>query len=601
MFDPRAQSNNGENGLRRLVLLRLVVSTAVVGAAIMLLQIENRAQSMAALYGLLGVMYLSTGSAFLAWRRGVEERLLVRLLVAIDMAVLTMIVHFSGGLQSYFAILYVLPVIVAGENYQVAGGLTASLAATWIYIIYAILETGGAVRPPGGGWWAGPSPGIPGMILRGYLHIAVFILTGLASGYVSRRMQRKHAEVVVKDFELRQMRLDTDSIIRSMSSGLIVAGAGGAVLTCNPAAMTILGIPEGSLAPGRTVAQLLPHMPQLAEELSAASRTGNPLRRHEIEILRSDGTPVPIGISVSLLREEEGTIKGVIAIFQDLTEVREMRERIRFADRMAAVGELSAAIAHEVRAPLASICGSIEMLRGELEDLSGDNAELMDLILRESDRLDRIITDFLEFARMRRPALAPTDVGKCVEDTVLLLRNVPGRSRRITVTASAEPGQEKILADEEQLRQVLLNLGINACEAVGAKGTLAITSLSSTMRLRESGLEVECVEVRFRNDGPVIPPDVLPHVFEPFFTTKEGGTGLGLAIAARIVESHGGLIRATSLPGNGTEFTVVLPVCGRPPEESGEEDDVCEEAEIREQVIDEEEEEEVIETPLTGV
>lgn len=589
MFDPRALSNNGENGLRRLVLLRLIVSTAVVGAAIMLLQIEDRARSMAVLYGLLGVMYLSTGSAFLAWVRGTDERALARLLVAIDMAVLALIVHFSGGSQSYFAILYVLPVIVAGEYFQVAGGLAASLAATWIYIIYAILEVGGAVRPPAGNG----APGIPAVILRGYLHIAVFIFTGLVSGYVSRRMQRKHAEIADKDNELRQMRLDTDSILRNMSSGLIVTDTGGAVLTCNPAALSILGIAQEDLVPGRTVAQLLPHMPQLAAELAAVAASGSQLRRHEIELVRADATVVPIGISISLLREESGKVKGVIAIFQDLTEVREMRERIRFADRMAAVGELSAGIAHEVRAPLASICGSIEMLRGDLEDLSGDNAELMDLILRESDRLDRIITDFLDFARMRRPALTPTDIGKCIEDTALLLRHTPDVSRRITVRVEREPDQDKILADEEQVRQILLNLGINACEAVGGTGTLTISSRTVMQCLSENRPEEECIEVRFQNDGPIIPADVLPHVFEPFYTTKHGGTGLGLAIAARIVESHGGLIRASSLPEEGTVFTVVLPVCCRRTDEEPD-GTIYEGSEMYD-------EEEIHETPLMSV
>jgi two-component system sensor histidine kinase PilS (NtrC family) len=365
-----------------------------------------------------------------------------------------------------------------------------------------------------------------------------------------------------------------------MSSGLIVTDVDGVVLTCNPAAMSILGLSEGDLAPGRTVAELSAHAPQLAEELIAVAKSGTQLRRHELEIASSDGATVPIGISVSLLREESGRVKGVIAIFQDLTEVREMRERIRLADRMAAVGELSAGIAHEVRAPLASICGSIEMLRGELESLSGDNAELMDLILRESDRLDRIITDFLEFARMRRPALAPTDVGKCIDDVSLMLRNTPDISRRVTVKVEAGPGLERILADEEQVRQIMLNLGINACEAVGVKGTLTISCATVMRRLREPRPEEECVEVRFRNDGPIIPADVLPHVFEPFYTTKEGGTGLGLAIAARIVENHGGLIQVSSRPGEGTEFTVVLPVRRSPVDdgraESRDEEDVCE-------------------------
>ncbi len=166
---------------------------------------------------------------------------------------------------------------------------------------------------------------------------------------------------------------------------------------------------------------------------------------------------------MSILRNENGEMRGVIAIFQDLTEVNEMREKIRLSDRLAAVGELSAAIAHEIRAPLASICGSVEMLKGEFE-LSGDNEKLMDLIISESDRLDRIITDFLEYARMRKPAFTATNIEKCVEETALLLKHSPNIGHRAVIEVVSEVKGSRIYADDEQIRQVFLNLGLNACE-----------------------------------------------------------------------------------------------------------------------------------------
>jgi two-component system sensor histidine kinase PilS (NtrC family) len=390
--------------------------------------------------------------------------------------------------------------------------------------------------------------------------MAVFVFTGLVSGYVSLRLQNKRDEIADKEEEIRQIRLDTDSILENMSSGLIVSDPEGRVLTVNPAAESILGIGGGPPLDGLLIRDAFPGMPVLAEELDMALRMGRPRQRHEIEIKRPEGTAVQLGISISLLNNEQDEIKGVIAIFQDLSEVNEMRERIRQADRMAAVGELSAAIAHEVRAPLASISGSIDMLKGEIEGLSGDNAELMDLIIRESERLDRIISDFLEYARLRKPSFTTSDIDRCLGEVVMLLKNaIPsGAGTRITVSSDLECS--RISADDEQIRQVFLNLGNNACEAMGEGGNLRLSIYRTVRRLSEDRTEEECIEICFHNDGPAIPENVLPHVFEPFFTTRQGGTGLGLAIAARIVESHSGIIDVRSSDDGGTEFIVVLPV-----------------------------------------
>jgi two-component system sensor histidine kinase PilS (NtrC family) len=301
-------------------------------------------------------------------------------------------------------------------------------------------------------------------------------------------------------------------------------------------------------------------MPILLNEFRAALQTGVPRQRHELEVRKSDGNVLPLGLSISILTIDGGGKKGIIALFQDLTEVHVMREKVRQADKMAAIGKLSAAIAHEIRAPLASICGSVAMLEGELE-LTGDELKLMQLIVKESDRLDRIITDFLEFARIRQPDLKPLDIEQCLNEVLLLLKHSLSQDESISMKIVSEASGAVINADEEQIKQVFLSLGLNACQAMCERGILSIHVKSVSKTLREGCDAQECIWIDFENDGPTIPEDVLPRIFEPFYTTKDEGTGLGLAVAAKIVESHAGLIRAESTERGGTVFSVILPLC----------------------------------------
>jgi two-component system sensor histidine kinase PilS (NtrC family) len=378
------------------------------------------------------------------------------------------------------------------------------------------------------------------------------------AGRLSDRTGRLKEELASKDGELTRVKLHTDSIITNVSSGLIVTNAAGEITTCNPAAVKILGLLPGAEIKGKLVRDVIPHMSALVEELEKALATGTPRRRHEIEIRSRDGAALPLGISLSMLKGENGEKRGVVAIFQDLTEVHRMREKVRRADKMAAIGELSTAIAHEIRAPLASICGSIEMLSGELE-LSGDNRKLMELVIKESDRLDRIITDFLEFARLKPPAFEPVDVARCLDEVLLLFRHSSELNRNVSFDVACDAPDACIYADDEQIRQVYLNLIMNACEAMSDGGRFTIRIGTDMRPLRENGSPEECVVIEFENTGPAISASVLPHIFEPFYSTKDGGTGLGLAIVARIVESHLGHVRVTSDEDRGTKFSIVLP------------------------------------------
>ena len=559
---PRAFPSEEERKLKRLVFLRFILSTLVIGAAICILQLNSRLLSVAGLYSLLGTVYLCTGSAYLAYKKGIPLGLVIRVMIGIDMGVLTMLTYYSGGASSYFTVLFILPILVGGEFFQVSGGLITAILAASVYFTFSMLEISGRIILPAGSWMQPYSKSIfSSLIIQGYLYSVIFFLTGLVSGYASRYLQNKGRELEDKENEIRQIRLDTENILMNMSSGLVVTDLAGEILSINNAAVEILGMESGVDYKRKTVREVFSHMPDLVHEFVFTLDSGMHRKRYEIDVQRDDGKAVPLGISTSILKDEEGEIKGVIAIFQDLTEVGQMREMIRQSDKLAAIGELSAAIAHEVRAPLASICGSIEMLKGEFE-LSGDNEKLMDLIICESERLDRIISDFLEYARMRGPVMSKTDIVRLVQDIVLLLKHSPNLDHRVSIEVVDDIADARVLIDDEQIRQVFLNIGLNACEMLDSNGALNINITRVKTQLKENQDPEECVRIDFHNDGPVIPEDVLPNIFVPFYSTKPGGTGLGLATAARIVESHSGLIDVKSREKTGTVFSVILPVSG---------------------------------------
>ena len=557
-FRSRASSPLDEGRLRKLTLIRLAVATLVVIAAIMVQQYDDQLVSVVALYALLGMLYLSTGMLYVGFWLGMSFRSLLWTQIVTDIVVLTMIMHFSGGSNSYFTILYIIPILLAGVYLQLFGGLGAAVLATSIYILYTSLEVSGNM-PFSGGEWIASKRDIYRLLVKSYLHAIVFVLAGMVSGYVSKRFLSRGEKLAEREEELKHVRLSTDSILKNMSSGLIVTNMEGAVLALNPAALSILGLdPEADIV-GKNIRDLGPHLSKLVSELELAIETGTPRRRGEIQIESTSGSILPLGLSISILRDEEGEEQGGIILFQNLAEVHRMREKVRQADKMAAIGRLSASIAHEIRAPLASICGSIEMLRGEL-DLSGENKELMDLIMKESDRLDNIITEFLEFARMKRPAFSSIDVEKCLGEVVTLLKHSFLLEKKVDMEIECGCPGARVLADDEQIRQVFLNIVMNACEAMEESGTLFIRLYDVQTQLEEEGVEERCIRIDFENDGPPIPVDVLPHLFEPFFTTKEGGTGLGLAIAARIIESHRGQIKVESSQGSATVFSIFIPV-----------------------------------------
>ncbi len=533
--------------IHRFLLLRMAVAALVVGAGALIIQVTSEGFPVSPLYVTLVVIAATGGIGAAAMHAGAPARAVVWGLIGADLLVEAVLVHYSGGVSSQFSLVYALTIVAAAFLEAMPGGMATAAAASACYVLYGTAESAGWIVPPARDQLVVPPHRFG--VLDVYMHVALFFLVGTVGGYLSRRIRDKGRALESAENELKQLRVDTDYILNNMSSGIVVVDTNRRVITINPAACEILSLRRDDVLTRPLEAVLGDGAASLRRELLDALATGRDVHRHEVTVESADGRRVPLGLSTSIMRDAGGRLRGVIAVFQDLTEVKEMRERVRRADRLAAVGELSAGIAHELRNPLASISGSIELLAGELE-LEGEHRRLMELILRESDRLDRIISEFLDFARLRHPSRRPVDLGACLEEVLVLLRN-NARAEGVDVVLERRGEVGPVRVDDEQMRQVFTNLAVNACEAMEGRGRLEVT-------LEADG--DDGVRIVFRDTGPGVVAPQRERLFEPFFTTKEGGTGLGLAIAGRIVAAHGGTIDVRNVDGGGAEFVIRLPV-----------------------------------------
>lgn len=537
--DPRA--------FERFLVLRTIVAALIVGAGVTIVELTDELTRVGPLYVMLAISVGVGAFAFGLTRLRVPVARSAWMVVVADVALALGIMHYSGGVGGQFTTVYCLTIAAAAFLLAMPGGLGAALMSSLCFVGYQILEAQGVVDPPGRELYA---QGRASGVIDAYMHTSMFLLVGTVGGYLADRIRHKGRALRHAETALEQLRVDTNYILENMSSGVLVIDSVCRVVTMNVAAEMILEIVKEDVL-GRHVDEALGRrVPDLAHELVQSLSMERGKCRHEIAAHTRDGQHRPLGISISLLTDGADRRRGVIAVFQDLTEVHEMRERVRKADRLAAIGELSAGIAHELRNPLASISGSIEMLHTELK-LDGENGRLMELIMRESDRLDRIISDFLEFAKIRQPRKLPARLDKCLSETMVLLKKNAEKSAGISIRLECAEDMPQVYMDDEQMRQVFMNLAVNSCEAMQKGGTLDVVAGPT------GGGEVR---VAFCDNGPGIDPEGMERLFEPFFTSKEGGTGLGLAIANKIVEAHGGAIEYRNREQGGAVFTITLPI-----------------------------------------
>ncbi|MEP6820098.1 MAG: ATP-binding protein [bacterium] len=374
-----------------------------------------------------------------------------------------------------------------------------------------------------------------------------FLVVGLLSARLAERQSRSDVRLQAATQSLASLRALHERIVESIRSGVVTTDLQGRIYSFNAAAAEITGYHETDVR-GQDASIFFGDLgPIIADSVEITAPEASP--RFEADCLTAEGLRLRLGFSVSPLFSELGETTGTVITFQDLTHIRALEETSRRQDRLAAIGRMAASIAHEIRNPLAAMRGSIQMLRADMEGDSSQT-ELMEIILRESDRLNRIISDFLNYARPRSIIQSQVDVGELLRRTFTLLRNSAEIDERHVIKEEV-PGHPVLLdADAEQLQQVFWNLARNALQSMRHGGELRATvERNSDNRLR----------IAFSDTGRGMSPEQVEHLFEPFSSTT-GGTGLGLSIVYQIIRDHGGTINVRSRAGQGTTITIELPM-----------------------------------------
>jgi two-component system sensor histidine kinase PilS (NtrC family) len=539
-----------EREVETLAKMMIMVRVICVGGALSVIALLAGAgletRNALVLAGMLFLVFPLSLVWWLVLRSGRGLAKLIYVQLAADVGLATGMVYFTGGVDSHLAVLYLVTILLASILLSIRGALATATVSAALYAAASWLENSHRGAPGGNREISGAYA-----VLAVALEIAFFYSAAVLSGYLARRMGIFGARLRSAATELAKVKLDTRFIIENMSSGFMIVDADGRVTEFNGSASRMLAVPAEEAIGGRAAEVIGPVSRDLASKIGAALADGVEEERGEARAFARDGREVPLGVSLSLLRDG-GATRGVVIICQDLTDVKRMAERMRLADRLAALGELSAALAHEIRTPLASICGSVEMLRDSVV-ADGENGKLLSLVIKESDRLKSIIDHFLEFARSRPSRMRDVPLDAVLAEVVCLVRNHPSFHGGINVEMSAGGPSVRAWVDEETVKQVLYNLALNAVEAMPSGGRLKIGLEAS------SGEAPGYAVVRFEDQGVGIDEVDLKRIFEPFFTRKQAGTGLGLAIASKIVEEHGGRIEITSTKGLGTVATVYLP------------------------------------------
>jgi two-component system sensor histidine kinase HydH len=347
------------------------------------------------------------------------------------------------------------------------------------------------------------------------------------------------------------MRSYTTNVIESMASGLVSTDADGRVVTVNSRARRLLSLGDADVS-GRDIADVLALEPDLERAgVGPVIRGAKGMTETETVILVS-GEPMPVALSASSLRDEEGGRAGTVVLFQDLTEVEALKEEVERARHLASLGRLAAGVAHEVRNPLSSLKGFAQLLRSRFRPGS-DEERYADTMIEEVERLDRVVQELLDFAKPVTPDRTPSSLNAIVEEALGLVSD-DAAFRKIDIEKRLADGLPDALVDPFQVRQALLNIFLNGIEAMAGGGVLTI----ETARIAEPDA-APAVEVRVADTGQGMSPDEIERLFEPFYTTKPRGTGLGLTITARLVEQNGGQVTVSSEKGVGSTFVVRLP------------------------------------------
>jgi two-component system sensor histidine kinase PilS (NtrC family) len=533
--------------LTYLMLFRVGLVSVLLLATVLLNALGPAPEELAKPFSLfiLGLIVTTYGLTLLyarSLRRVRRPARFATIQIGVDLCVITALVHGTGGAESAFTFLFSITIIAASMVLPANAARMATVAAALLYVGVSLLGHYG-VLPPVLGQRMLPSQTSPQEFGRALIiNLATLTAVAVLASNLAAQLLRAGERLAHQEARFSDLEAQSEDVIRCLTSGLITTDRQGRILSFNQAASEITGHGRAQ-AVGRSLGEVLPALCAVPERRSGDAD------RAEVAAVRPDGSVVPIGVSVSPLTNRVGDVVGRIFNFQNLSELKRMEAVVKRTERMAAVGQLAATMAHEIRNPLASISGAVELLRTG-PTLGDEDRRLMEIVLREVERLNRLITELLDFARPRQPNRARLDMCSLVREALSVFEHERGEAIKVALEA---PAPVHVDADAAQVHQVVWNLLKNASEAMPDGGTI-------TLALAQEGSPAARVAVlTVRDQGKGIAQEHLERVFEPFFTTKTHGTGLGLAMVQRLVSDHGGSIDLTSTEGVGTTAVVKLP------------------------------------------
>ena len=523
---------------RLVVIFLLLVTSWIWFSGTLSLSVDNFPQGLFLVFTIsvgLTIVYffLLRLSKTLAWQ--------TRAQFLLDALLITWLVWRTGDISSPYITLYIVLISVASFFLRPLPTLLMAAICTALFVSLATLSITSVIET------TGPVPEFRKAIQIVSFHVVAMLVVGLLASRLSDR-HRSVDELEETAKNLANLRALHERIVESIRSGLVTTDLDGNIYTFNSAATEITGFRLDEVQ-GTPIYKLFGDIREPIDLSLAAAGEGDQLPRFEADLMTPDGFAVRIGYGVSLLFSEKNEATGLIITFQDLTEIRSMEESVRRKDRLAAVGRVAAGLAHEIRNPLGAMRGAIQVLESSTPPESM-HSSLMDIIMKESDRLNSIITNFLGYARPAVGEFSDTDVAEAINDTITLLKHSPDVGEHHVLAFDGVDAPCQISADSTQLKQIFWNLARNALQAMPNGGEL---------RIGLTNIPNNRIRIVFQDTGNGMSPEQVEQLFEPFSNSTTGGTGLGLSIVYQIVKDHNGVINVRSIEGKGTTITVELP------------------------------------------
>ncbi len=529
-----------------MMAMRVVTVTTLLICAFGVELLMRPAETLRPLFTLATVAY---GMVLLyavldRWLKRTKAFLVLQLIG--DAVLITFFIGITGGVDSPMSFLYLLPISVASMLLYRRGGMTLAIVCWLLYA--ALIAAGPAWYPMAPAsttiFLSEPGRGVYFLVA----HLVAMVAFALLSSYLSERIRAQGRELAERRGAVARLKALNENIIGSINSGLVTTDLAGRINFMNPGGQEIIGHSQQEVE-GRGVEEVLGLEPGFLQEIRKRL-VEHRRTRFERNFETPDGRTIFLGTAVSNLRDKSGSPLGYIFIFQDLTDIHALEQEVRLNERMAALGEMAAGMAHELRNPLAAISGAVQYLRSDIGS-GAETLELMDIILRESYRLDQTIRDFLTFARPGSFAPETVDLVKLIEDNIKLLRKSPEFMPGHLIETSCPSVRVLCHADPNRLKQIFWNLATNALKSMPDGGTLSIRI--------DLDPEGGYLEVTFEDEGLGMDEELKERYFQPFSGSFHEGTGLGAAIVYRLVEEHGGKIHLDSAVGEGTRIRITIP------------------------------------------